>query len=94
MKLIKIILINSAVAFFFLFFLHGFSIGNGQQGISYNVSVLCAVGVFGNVTFNLPQKPISSTNIQLTTIAPIAQNTCYGLPFQDNALGGLCKTHN
>jgi hypothetical protein len=26
----------SAVAFFFLFFLHGFSIGNGQQGISYN----------------------------------------------------------
>jgi hypothetical protein len=28
--------IKSAVAFFFLFFLHGFSIGNGQQGISYN----------------------------------------------------------
>ena len=27
---------KSAVAFFFLFFLHGFSIGNGQQGISYN----------------------------------------------------------
>jgi hypothetical protein len=26
-----------AVAFFFLFFLHGTSIGNGQQGISYNV---------------------------------------------------------
>jgi len=25
------------VAFFFLFFLHGISIGNGQQGISYNV---------------------------------------------------------
>jgi len=25
-----------AVAFFFLFFLHGTSIGNGQQGISYN----------------------------------------------------------
>ena len=30
--------------FFFLFFLHGFSIGNGQQGISYNVSGLVAVG--------------------------------------------------
>jgi hypothetical protein len=29
---------KSAVAFFFLFFLHGFSIGNGQQGISYNGS--------------------------------------------------------
>jgi hypothetical protein len=27
---------KSAVTFFFLFFLHGFSIGNGQQGISYN----------------------------------------------------------
>jgi len=27
---------KSAVAFFFLFFLHGFSVGNGQQGISYN----------------------------------------------------------
>jgi hypothetical protein len=25
------------VAFFFLFFLHGTSIGNGKQGISYNV---------------------------------------------------------
>jgi len=25
-----------AVAFFFLFFLHGTSIGNGLQGISYN----------------------------------------------------------
>ena len=29
--------LKSAVAFFFLFFLHGTSIGNGQQGISYNV---------------------------------------------------------
>jgi len=28
---------KSAVAFFFLFFLHVTSIGNGQQGISYNV---------------------------------------------------------
>jgi hypothetical protein len=28
---------KSAVAFFFLFFLHGTSIENGQQGISYNV---------------------------------------------------------
>jgi len=34
---------KSAVAFFFLFFLHGFSIGNGQQGISYNVYRLNAV---------------------------------------------------
>jgi hypothetical protein len=28
-----------AVGFFFLFFLHGFSIGNGQQGISYNLPI-------------------------------------------------------
>ena len=34
---------KSAVAFFFLFFLHGTSIGNGQQGISYNVLQLYAV---------------------------------------------------
>ena len=59
-----------------------------------NVKVLCAVGDFGNGTFNLPQKLDSSSNAQLTTSAPIAQNTCYGLTFQDNALGGLCKTHN
>jgi len=31
--------IKSAMAFFFLFFLHGTSIGNGQQGISYNKRV-------------------------------------------------------
>lgn len=62
--------------------------------ISPNVKVLCAVGDFGNGTFNLPQKLDSSSNAQLTTSAPIAQNTCYGLPFQGNALGGLCKTHN
>jgi len=29
--------LKSAVAFFFLFFLHGTSIGTRQQGISYNV---------------------------------------------------------
>jgi len=62
--------------------------------MAHNVKVLCAVGDFGNGTFNLPQQPIRSTDVQLATIAPIAQNTCYGLPFEDNALGGLCKTHN
>ena len=31
---------KSAVAFFFLFFLHETSIGNSQQGISYNGKVL------------------------------------------------------
>ena len=44
--------------------------------MAYNGKVLCAVGDFGNGTFNLPQKPDRSTNVQLTTSAPIAQNTC------------------
>lgn len=30
---------KSAVAFFFLFLLHGTPIGNGQQGISYNLLI-------------------------------------------------------
>jgi len=48
---------KSAVAFFFLFFLHGTSIGNGQQGISYNswndaMSTKangggCGIGIYG-----------------------------------------------
>ena len=37
MKYTNTLFINSAVAFFFLFFLHGTSIGTRQQGISYNV---------------------------------------------------------
>ncbi len=44
-----------------------------------NVKVLCAVGYFENETFNLPQKSDRNTNVQLTTTAPIAQNTCYKL---------------
>ncbi len=41
---------NSSVAFFFLFFLNGTSIGNGKQGISYN-SFICAKS-FANTTNN------------------------------------------
>ena len=41
-----------------------------------NVKVLCAVGDFGNGTFNLPPKLNSGTKAQLTTSAPIAQNQC------------------
>jgi len=37
---------KSAVAFFFLFFLYGTSIGNGQQGISYNGRVLPKWGIY------------------------------------------------
>jgi hypothetical protein len=45
---------KSAVAFFFLFFLHGFSIGNSQQGISYNVWCFAKAGH-------------RRTNVELTT---------------------------
>ena len=46
-----------AVAFFFLFFLNGTSIENGQQGISYNVKRLC-------VRWGFPAlKPIDSTSL-------------------------------
>ena len=47
--------------------------------MAYNVKVLCAVGDFVNGTFDLPQKHDRSANVQLITIAPIAQNTCYKL---------------
>jgi hypothetical protein len=43
---------KSAVAFFFLFFLHGTSIGNGQQGISYNVSGLAVSSGINPQMFN------------------------------------------
>ena len=50
---------------------------NTNVALAYNVKVLCAVGDFGEGIFNLPHKPDRSTNVQLTTSAPIAQNTCY-----------------
>ena len=77
-----------------LILFHTFYLLLSGRSIACNVKVLCAVGDFGDGIFNLLQKPDRSTNVQLTTIAPIAQNTCYGLPFQDNALGELSKTHN
>jgi len=42
------------VAFFFLFFLHGTSIGTRQQGISYNALWLCAGGASKHVSINPP----------------------------------------
>lgn len=49
--------------------------------MAYNGTRLGEGGAYENGTFNLPQKLNSSTNAQLTTSAPIAQNTCYGMPF-------------
>ena len=63
---------------FFIFFQPKSKLEAGHP-IAGNVKVLCAVGDFGNENFILPQKPNSSTNVQLTTSAPIAQNTCYKL---------------
>lgn len=69
---------KSAVAFFFLFFLHGFSIGNGQQGISYNgiglgeEADLTAQKMKVAQMFNTPQQLHSSTS------AAFLPNPCYG----------------
>ena len=55
MECILKLFLKSAVAFFFLFFLHGTSIGNGHQGISYNsyidetkpiINMATALGIF------------------------------------------------
>jgi len=48
--------IKSALAFFFLFFLHGFSIGNGHQGILYNVTIIAAVADLKAQKFHLKIK--------------------------------------
>jgi len=73
-----LLIFKSAVAFFFLFFLHGTSIGNGQQGISYNGLGLCAVWDFKAQKFSLAQKFNRNPNVQFSTSAQIAQNPCYG----------------
>jgi hypothetical protein len=67
---------KSAVAFFFLFFLHGTSIGNCQQGISYNVLQLGEVADLEALTFNLALMFIRNPNVQLTTTPAITPNRC------------------
>jgi hypothetical protein len=51
MNKLKLYCFKSAVAFFFLFFLHGTSIGNGQQGISYNVLRIYEVRLNGILNY-------------------------------------------
>jgi len=55
---------KSAVAFFFLFFLHGTSIGNGQQGISYN-------------GFGLGEGGLVGCSILAECFCPLLPNPCY-----------------
>jgi hypothetical protein len=52
------------VAFFFLFFLHGFSIGNGQQGISYNGLHLYLVADFENENFKFRKNEHRKTKLK------------------------------
>ena len=53
---------KSAVAFFFLFFLHVISIRNGQQGISYNGSGIAEGRDLKDKSFNLVQMLNRITN--------------------------------
>jgi len=55
--------IKKCGGFFFLFFLHGFSIENGQQGISYNGLRLCAGGALKHEIFNSPLNLIKKQKI-------------------------------
>jgi len=64
------------VAFFFLFFLHGTSIRNGQQGISYNGFTLGEEAELKAQTFSLAQTPIGSTNVQFSTKPAFLPNVC------------------
>jgi len=65
---------KSAVAFFFLFFLHGFSIGNSQQGISYNGKALAKKGHLEHKCSTLAPKFHSSTKVEFTTSSPFFAN--------------------
>jgi len=66
-----------AVAFFFLFFLHGTSIGNGQQGISYNVPQIPEEGDFKIQNFQLTMNLNRSTKSDITTKPPFLGMCCY-----------------
>ena len=48
----KVKIFKCAVAFFFLFFLHGTSIGTRQQGISYNGQGFVSVQEFEKLMFS------------------------------------------
>ena len=67
-----------AVAFFFLFFLHGFSIGNGQQGISYN-SLYCYTYICRDYLLNRKikeRKTFKSKNIVGQRVKDFKNKTC------------------
>ena len=57
--------LKSAVAFFFLFFLHETSIGKRQQGIARNVFSLCVRAGFGVQNCQPALMPNRSTTLEL-----------------------------
>ena len=71
---------KSAVAFFFLFFLHGFSIGKGQQGISYNGLHIAEGGEYEAQNLNLKQMFYRSKTVYFSTKTPLLAICCY-VPF-------------
>jgi len=93
MNFTKTVFINSAGAFFFLFFLHGFSIGNGQQGISYNVIGNGQQGISYNVKtlgeggdFNhkcrFGERMLNiAVIVERSTATPLLPSVCYMPPF-------------
>ena len=67
---------KSAVAFFFLFFLHGFSIGNGQQGITHNGYGIAEGRDLIDKSFKLAQMLNRITNDCLTENALLLAIPC------------------
>ena len=52
-------------------------------------------GDYEALNYQLTMNKLRSTDFHFNTKTPLLGICCYGLPFlQDNALGGLCKTHN
>ena len=81
MNFTKTVFINSAGAFFFLFFLHGFSIGNGQQGISYNVKTRGEGGDF-NHKCRFGERMLNiAVIVERSTATPLLPSVCYMPPF-------------
>jgi hypothetical protein len=76
------------LAFFFLFFLHGFSIGNGQQGISYNVLRINEVLKGVAQMFQVSSKPDTPFKILFNPLLNAAAVYHYKL-HSDNCTKGL-----
>lgn len=77
MKYHKLHYFKSAVAFFFLFFLHGISFGTRHQGISYNVSGLYEGGELNHKTMNGERNLIQPQMLIRCAEPPLLYSPCY-----------------